>query len=139
MILGGIINLLASRSPITALVAALRIYPEYLPFGAEMPAIVVRQLDSNIQSQTLDGDKATFNSLLTIDCYSKVSHIQSDAIAIQMYSKPVLSYRGTRQGVNIHGVLGDGSMEHGIDGVDPGSDQRRFVTSVDLEVVWSVA
>ncbi len=139
MILGGIINLLASRTPITTIVPTARIYPEYLPQGAQMPAIVVRQLDSMIQSQSLDGDKATFNSLLTIDCYSETDHVQSDAIAIQMYAKPVLSYRGTRQGVNIHGILGDGSMEHGIDGVDPGSDLRRFVTSVDLEVVWSVA
>jgi hypothetical protein len=139
MILGGLINLLASRTSITSIVPVARIYPEYLPQGADMPAIVVRQLDSNIQSQSLDGEKHTFNSLLTIDCYSATSHIQSDAIAIQMYAKPILSYRGTRQGVNIHGVLGDGSMEHSLDGVDPASDKRRFVTSVDLEIVWSVA
>lgn len=138
MILGALRTLLLEQSAITTLVGT-RIRTYAIDQKEVMPAIDMRITAGGNTPQSLQGDKPGYLSYVTIDCYSETDHKSADQLAKLLYSSVILGFRGTRDSVFIHGITADGAPTQDTETVDPATNKRRSVTSVDYEVHWSLA
>ena len=136
MILPALRSLLLTVVDITDVVET-RIRTWTIDQNEQLPAMDMRVVTNGSTPQTLAGVKPTFISYVTIDCYSN-DPAEADLLAATLYDAAILSYRGTREGVFIHGISADGSPVQAVD-FDPASENKRFVTSVDYDVQWSIA
>ena len=135
MIVNAIKQLLLLQVPITTIIGD-RIRVRALDAKELLPAMDIRVVASGNTEQSLDGNKPGFLSLVTIDCYSDSNHSQADTLARLLYSPAILGYRGTIGGCHIRGITADGAPTQDDETVDPASEKRRYVTTVDYEVSW---
>lgn len=137
MILGALRTLLLEQSAIEAIVET-RVRTYAIDKNEVLPAIDLRTAASGNTGQSLEGDKPGFMSYVTIDCYSDNGSAVADQLAKLLYSKALLGFRGTRDGVFIHNIVAPGAPEQDTETVDPASTKRRHVATVDYEVTWSL-
>lgn len=135
MIIKAIRQILLDQTAITDLVDG-RIRPYTIEQNETKPCIDIRVVTGGVTQQSLNGHKPGFVSYITIDCYS-YDPAEADAMAAAIYKPAVLGYRGVKSNVFVHGITADGAPTQDAD-PDPASDKRVFVTSVDLDVYWSV-
>jgi hypothetical protein len=137
MITGAIKSLLLTNQSIRDIVDdRIRVYS--IGPKETLPAMDIRAVASLPTEQSLLGNKPGFSTVITIDCYSDNSHAQADTLASLLFSQAILGYRGTIGSVVIRGIVADGGPDQDSETVDPGSEKRRYVTSVDFNVSWAI-
>lgn len=136
MLLGALVEYFLDQSAITDLLGD-RIYTTILPQGATTPAADLRVVTTRHEHH-LGGLAGIATALVTVDCYSDTCTADGDELASAMMYSGIVGYRGLIAGVNIRGIRLDDGPRNGEESVDPGSDQRRFVTSFSLSVDYVV-
>lgn len=116
---------------ISALVGS-RVFSDYLPQGKSMPAIVYTVISAT-PAQTLSSTPSSFSSdRIQVDCYATSrsgANTLAESVRIRMQ--------------NTIGDVGDSTVSaialengpyFGFDPAEAGTDQRRFITSLDFFV-----
>ena len=135
MILGPVRDILLTSATVTGLIAS-RLFPFNLPQGATLPAADMRVV-TTASNNHLGGNLGLYSSSITIDCYSK-DMVEADNIAMAMLVDGLLAgFRGTQGSVFISGADVSSGISHAEEGVDPGSDEHRYVSSISFTVHWS--
>ena len=111
-------------------------HPYALPLGEPVPAIDIRVVASTPHPY-LGGDSGLYISMVIIDCYSK-DVVQADFLAQEIISPKngVVGYQGSQSGIIVRNVTVEEGVTNDQDGVYPGGEEYRFVSSVSLNVTW---
>jgi hypothetical protein len=129
------VHYILSQDDAVVRLAGDRIYPYALPQKSDIPAIDMRTFGGSLDGQTLTESSNCFNNEVTLDCYGDDPGDADDLAMLALKSLP--NFRGSAKGVEILEVLSDGSITQDSDGIVPGSDKRRFVSTVSFEITWS--
>lgn len=85
---------------------------------------------------TLAGLAGLAKSYVTVDCYSE-RRVDTHVIAAAFMYSGITKFRGLVAGTNIQGAQIVRGPDDFDDGVLPGTDKRRYGTSVSFEVHWA--
>lgn len=137
MILGAIRDRILTSTEVTDLISR-RLHPGNLPDREVIPAADMR-IVGGTGEHFLDGSLGAYMSTITVDCYS-YDVLQADTIAMAIIRPGlVVGYRGVQSGVNISGVKLSSGIRQYVEGVDPGSDRYRYVSSITIQVNWGTS
>jgi hypothetical protein len=135
MILGALRTRLLTSSTLTTITN--RIHPGHLPQKETLPAADMRIVTTS-GNHYLGGSLGVYESIVAIDCYHDTDIEVADQLAMEVIKPGLLvGYKGTLSGVNFREILLQSGISQFEEGVDPGSDLRRFVSSVSLSVFWA--
>lgn len=135
MILGAIRELLIATPRVFNLVGR-RIYPHNLPQGATLPAVDMR-IVSTQPHEHLGGLSKLYSSVVAIDCYTDDDVSLADQVALAIQESEFVGLRGVYYTVDFRGVETLSGITHAVEGVDPGSDRYRHVSSLAFRVHWA--
>lgn len=131
--IGAAIRAILIADPAVNAMVGGRVYPQIVPQGADMPALVytVRSEPLNHQQGMQGFDRFD----LGIDCWSRdrngvAAYDEARSLA-GVVAKALGGYRGTSQGVEIHSVIVEATYDDGMD------DETKLL-SVGVDVaVWA--
>lgn len=137
MILGALRTRLLTSSEVTDITD--RIHPGHLPQGEVLPAIDMR-IVSTLGHHHLKGTLGVYKSAVTIDCYHDTDIEVADQLAMATIAQGLLiGYKGVLSDINFLEIELLSGIRQFEEGTDPGSDRRRFVSSVTLSVFWATS
>lgn len=142
MIIAALRIKMLESAEVSALIAS-RLYPTVLPQGAALPAADMRTI-ANDSVQHLDGGVRMYRHEAVFDCYGDESET-ADAVAYAMIGSGVIGFKGdvpipgTTKTVHIRGVTLDDGVTQDFEGVEPGSERIRYVSTFSLDVSWAVS
>ena len=134
MLLEALRDYLLAQTGVTNLVSS-RIVPGVLPQNSPVPAIDMRTVSGD-HDHDLAGLTGIVKAGVTFDCYADDPEVADQVAEAAMYSG-LIGYRGTQGGIFINAVRLDDGPTQSLEGVDPGSDQYRYVTSFTVLVTFS--
>ena len=110
-----------------------RMYSDFLPQGSALPAITYQVVDT-LPNETLSGIADVSRARLQIDSYATTrasANLLADAVRLVLEK-----YRGVVSGQFINEInLATGEV-YAIDRPASGSDERRFITTLDFYVFY---
>lgn len=117
---------------ITDLVAT-RIYPDDLPQGAQLPAIVYNKISTNHEHVTAGGwGLAGFATCrLEMECFS-ATRSQANNLAELLKRAIIGSLRGVYGGINFFDASVGAGQRTFVEQPTDGSDERRYVTAIEF-------
>lgn len=121
-------------SSVTAIIAE-RLRPAGLCQEDPVPSADMR-VTSSSHGHDLEGLSGDVTSSVTIDCYADDPET-ADSLAEAMMYGGIVGYRGTLAGIFVNSVQLAGGPAQSVEGVDPGTQQRRNVTSFTLSIIYS--
>lgn len=130
------IHLLLTQHTGTTRLTDDRVYPFALPQNSEIPAIDMRAFGEGLDGQTLTQASNCFRNEVILDCYGDDPGTSYE-IAIEAINA-LSNFRGLAKGVFVHELLTNGAITQDSDGVTPGTDDRRFVSTVSFDATWSL-
>jgi hypothetical protein len=110
-----------------------RMHSDVLPQRASLPAITYSVVDT-LPNEHLAGIAALSRARIQIDCYAATraaANSLADAVRLAL-----ATHRGTTSGQRISSITMPSGEAYSFDPVEAGSDQRRFVTSMDFYVFY---
>lgn len=135
MILGALRTKILLSSGVTNLIDD-KLFPIALPQGVQPPAADMRIVTTSPSSH-LGGSLGLYISAVTIDCYHDDDIQVCDSIAMAILGSGVVGYKGLLSGIWFNEISESRGISHSVEGVDPGSDRYRYVSSITLDVHWS--
>lgn len=114
-----------------------RISPFSLPQDSSLPAADMR-IVSGINDQTLTGLSGAVTAQVTFDCYAE-DPVVADQLAEAMMYGGIVGHRWSSGSIFISGVNLAAGPTQSVEGVDPATDDRIYVTSFTLQVNFSRA
>lgn len=139
MILTALRAYLLGKTSVTDLIAE-RLFPVILPQGETLPAADLRQVGGGV-TNTITGWTGHTQTQVVIDCYSDIEPDQAVAVAQAIRDCGLVGYRGlmgsgaTR--VFVHSVQLDDNITLDTEGVDPASDNYRWVATISVQIHYS--
>lgn len=139
MILTALRTYLLGKTAVTALIGE-RLFPVILPQGETLPAADMRQVGGTV-TNTITGWTGHTQKQVVIDCYSDTEPDQAVAVAQAIRDCGLTGYRGlmgsgaTR--VFVHSVQLDDDIDLDTEGVEPASDNYRWVATVSFQIHYS--
>ena len=130
----GVRGYLLSKSGITDLVSQ-RIYTDVLPQSATLPAIVMNKLYTT-HDHELSNLVGVAYSRLQFECYGS-TRLVSNSIAEAIRASGIVAFKGDTNSVDIRGVQVEEGMSYMDDPPTDGSDERRYVSVIDLMVAFT--
>jgi len=127
----GVRGYLLGKSVITDLVGQ-RIYTDALPQSAPMPAIVMSKLYTQHEHE-LSNIAGLAHSRIQFECYAS-TRLVSNSVAEAIRASGIITQKGTTNSVDIRGVRVEEGMSYQDDPPTDGSDERRYVSVIDLMV-----
>jgi hypothetical protein len=121
---------------VTAIIAD-RLRPAGLSQDDPVPSADMR-IAAGTHDHHIEGISGLVTSSVTFDCYGDDPETADDLASAMMYSG-IAGYRGTLAGLFINGVQIISGPTQSVEGVNPGSQQRRYVTSFTLQIIYSRA
>jgi hypothetical protein len=106
-----------------------RMYPDALPQSSTLPAVSYRKI-SGVHDHYVEGYSGVCTARITFDCYAATrssAEAVADAIAELMNG-----LRGTYSSVDILDVQYDSGPEYYEESPQDGSDEHRYVTTMDF-------
>lgn len=135
MILGALRERILTSSAVTAITN--RIHPGHLPQKETLPAVDMRIVATST-SHHLKGSLGFYNSTVTVDCYHDTDMGIADSLAMAIAAPGLLvGYKATLSGINFREITLQSGISQFEEGVEPGSDLRRFVSSISFSVYWA--
>lgn len=135
MILGALRERILTSGTVTAITN--RIHPGHLPQKETLPAVDIRIVATS-PSHWLGGSLGIYNSTVAIDCYHDTDIGICDSLAMAIAEPGLLvGYKATLSGINFREITLLSGISQFEEGVEPGSDLRRFVSSISLSVFWA--
>lgn len=137
MILGILRDRLLTSTAVTDIVDD-RVYPFNLTQEAVTPAADMR-IVSGTAFGHLTGILGFQSSNVTIDCYHDEDQSIADQIVMAMMKQGLLFGWSTANisGISIRGIDPVAGLTQSIEGVGPGSNRPRYVSSFSVRVHWS--
>lgn len=134
---------LLAQSTVTAIVgsgASARFYPEVLPQGATLPAATYETI-SDLPDHCIGADwgRCGFSQArIAIDCYGETSSASKNLARTIMgvVSGPTARMKGVYGGVNFLDTQIDMGSRTEQDPPNDGSDERRFLTTIELLISY---
>lgn len=125
---------LLSKTTITDQVSQ-RIYTDILPQGATLPAIVMfkRFTDHEHQLSDLGG---LAHAKIQFECYA-ATRSSANTIADVIIDSGIMTHTGTYSAVDVRGVRISLGQSNDILAPFDGSDERYYVTTIELEVDYT--
>ena len=127
----GVRGFLLSKSVITDLVGQ-RIYTDALPQSATLPAIVMEKLYTQHEHE-LSNLAGLAHARLQFSCFA-ATRLVSNSVAEAIRTSGVVTQKGSTSDVDIRGVRVEEGMSYQDDPPTDGSDERRYVSVIDLMV-----
>lgn len=127
---------LLAQSSVSTLVGQ-RMYPDVLPQGATLPAIVYYRISTERQhtvSDCLRHARARFQ----VDCYAE-SRTAAQSVASAIRTCGVTAYKGTTDSIWFTGISIDSGDEHLTEPPTNGQHVPRYITTFDLLVSYREA
>lgn len=122
---------LLTKTAITDIVSQ-RFYADILPQGATLPAIAYSRT-STAHDHDLSNLSGLAHARIQFECFA-ATRAQSNAIADAIRSSGVMAIKGTYSSVDIRGVRIEEGIRSYMDFPTDGSDEHRYVASIDLMV-----
>lgn len=128
---------LLAQSAVTDLVGQ-RIYLDILPQNATTPAVAMSKISESEQHKL--SDRLGFvQTRIQFECFADKRHVtdarlKANAVADAIKQSGICAVKGTTNGVDIRGVMVEDGQRNYIEYSDGGSDDHRYVTSIDLMV-----
>ncbi len=120
---------LLTKTAITDLVGQ-RIYTDILPQSATLPAITMSKISTRHEHQLSDfGGLA--HTRLQFECFA-ATRATANSIAEAIRSCGIITQKGTLTSVDIRGVRVEDGQRNYVDYPTDGSDEHRYVTTLDL-------
>jgi hypothetical protein len=135
MILTAVYQILINHQPLVDLVGD-RIEPGVIEQGSPLPALDMRSITRGDGKQHLSGGIQLFEHEVIFDCYGRTA-IEANRVAYAIMRSPLLGYRGSVGDVFVSGVIAEDLPTDSIEGADPGSDARRYVSSCSVLAAWN--
>jgi hypothetical protein len=137
MILGILRDRLLTSSAVTDLVEA-RVYPHNIPQESPTPAADMR-IVSGAAYGHLAGILPFQSSSVTIDCYDDTDMAVADQIAMAMMADGLLfGFTASVSGIYLRGVDPLSGISQSVEGIRPGSEAYRYVSSFSIRVHWAM-
>ena len=125
---------LLAKTAITDLVSQ-RIYTDILPQSATLPAITMSKI-STTHDHALSDFAGLAHCRLQFECFADTRQV-SNSIAEAIRSSGIITQKGSTSSVDIRGVRVEDGQRNTLDSPTDGSDERRYVTSIDLMVDYT--
>ena len=112
-----------------------RIFPDALPQGVTLPAVVYYVIDS-VGEEDLQGPAGLAQSRVQLDAYA-VERTVANSIVDKLRRKPpngLVGHRGDMGGLFVHGISTAGGRRFDSSPPNEGSDVWRYVASQDFMV-----
>lgn len=125
---------LLTKSAITDLVST-RIYPDDLPQGATLPAIVYNKISTNHEHVVAGGWglAGMANCRLEMECFSS-TRSQANSLADLIKNNTIGQLRGVYGGVNVFDATMGAGQRTFVDQPTDGSDERRYCSVIELMI-----
>ena len=124
---------LLTKAAVTSLVGT-RIYPDVLPQGCTMPAIVYSKI-STVHEHTISHLAGLAACRIEFEAYA-TTRSAANTIVSTVQQCGVIAFRGLTNGIDIRAVyLEDGQQTYQIPPSD-GSQVHRYVTTFDLMISY---
>jgi hypothetical protein len=134
MILRSLYAYYSQQQSVTDLIGD-RLTPAPLPQNTLRPAADFRVVTGR-HDHDLSGLTGPVDCTVTIDCYGD-SPEQADEVAEAMMYGGIVGYRGLLGGTFLNSVQLIAGPSQSDEGVDPGTDERIYVTSFTLAITYS--
>lgn len=134
MLIEDLRDYLLARPAVSALVGD-RIVPDALPQGSPLPGCDIEIVNTR-HEHYIRGLAGMAISDVVIDCYG-VTRASAHETAKSIMFSGVTTLRGVVGGTTISGIRLNGGPSDAVEEVDPGTDDRRFVSTIFLEVHWA--
>lgn len=125
---------LLGKTAITDLVSQ-RIYTDILPQSATLPAITMSKISTS-HDHELSDFAGLVHTRLQFECFAATRQVANN-IAEAIRSSGIITQKGTLTGVDIRGVRVVDGQRNYVDFPTDGSDEHRYVTSLDLMIDYS--
>lgn len=112
-----------------------KIVPAPLPQECLPPAVDIRIPNSSHDHSLNELGPGTHT--VKVDCYSDIDAEQADQIADLLMYSGIVGFRGVRSSLFINSVRLVSGPSQSTEGVEPGSDKHRYVTSFSLQIIVS--
>jgi hypothetical protein len=133
MILGPVRDILLASSDVTDIVSR-RLFPHALTEKVSLPAGDMRVVGTS-GNDHLGGNLKAYASMVTVDFYANDPIVTDTAVMAGIDA--LVGFRGQQGGVFISGVRLQSGLAQYLEGVEPGSEDYRFVSSFTAMVHWS--
>ena len=127
----GVRGYLLAKTAITDLVSQ-RIYTDQLLQSATLQAIVMTKLYTT-HDHALSDFAGLAHSRIQFECYA-ATRLVANSIAEAIRACGIITQKGSTNGVDIRGVRMEEGMSYQDDPPTDGSDERRYVSVIDLVV-----
>ena len=134
MLIEDLRDYLLAQPSVSSLVGT-RIVPDALPQESLLPGCDIELVNTS-HDHYLGGLAGMANSTVAIDCYGSTRSSAHEVAAAVMFSG-VTTLRGVVGGTSVSGIRLTGGPSDAVEEVDPGTDDRRFVSTLILEVHWA--
>ena len=139
----GVRAYLLAQSSVTAIVGSstsARFYPEVLPQNATLPAVSYETI-SDLPDHCIGaewGRCGYSQARIAIDCYAATAAASKNLARtiMSVVSGPTARLRGVYGGVNFFDVMIDQGSRTEQDPPNDGSDERRYLTTIELMVSY---
>lgn len=112
-----------------------RMYTDSLPQGATLPAVEMDKLFTTHEFQLSDF-AGLAHCRLQFRCYG-LTRLVANSIAEAIRASGIVTQKGTTNGVDIRGCRVEEGMTYKVDVPRDGSDERRYVATIDLMIDYT--
>ena len=120
---------LLTKTAVTDIVGQ-RIYTDILPQSATLPAITLSKISTRHEHQLSDfGGLA--HTRMQFECFA-TTRLVANSMAEAIRACGIITQKGTTSSVDIRGVRVDDGQRNYVDYPTDGSDEHRYVTTIDL-------
>ena len=125
---------LLTKTAITDLVSQ-RFYTDILPQSATLPAITLSKVSTSHEHELSDfGGLA--HCRLQFECFADTRAV-ANSIAEAIRASGIITQKGTTTSVDVRGVRVEDGQRNYVDYPTDGSDEHRYVTSLDLMIDYT--
>ena len=107
-----------------------RIYTDILPQRATLPAVALSKITTRHDHQLSDL-AGLAHTRMQFECFAS-TRLVANATAEAIRSSGIITQKGTLTSVDIRGVRVDDGQRNYVDYPTDGSDEHRYVTTLDL-------
>lgn len=134
MVKEAILKFLLARPRVSGIVGD-HIYPYALPQGVRARAIDMRVVVAR-SDNIITGQLVMHHATVTLDCYS-MDEAEATELAVIVRDEMVPAFYGPQDKINVRGILLSSGPVDDDESVDPGSDERRYVSSVSFAIMYA--
>lgn len=107
-----------------------RLYTDILPQNAKLPALTLSKISGRHEHQLSDF-AGLAHTRMQFECFA-TTRLVANSIAEAIRSSGLIPFKGVTSNVDIRGVRVDDGERNYVDYPTDGSDEHRYVTTIDL-------